>query len=272
MAVKGRRAMQAQSFEMVGGAVAFVTRQAVLWINGVPLFHARIAMRFREDGGSGDGDTAGIAFNQGFLLDQDVEVHGVNEQVIGLNGELPESGSHGLARGLVNVPGVDALGVYFGDGPGESVFTDAGGELGTTVGGKSFRIVEADDAPLGIENHRGGNDRAKQRAASGFINAGDAQPAQLARRSLETGGAESAHYAGNFSTAGKLWTAEWRKKRLLVPQSNYRVDTHGAPRGNPGGKEGHGEQNKQCRNEKEWIVGANLEQQGLQETRAEPGS
>ncbi len=51
----------------------------------------------------------------------------------------------------------------------------------------------SDNASLGIENHGGGNDRAKQRTASGFINAGDAHPAQLARRSLETGGAKSAH-------------------------------------------------------------------------------
>jgi len=67
-------------------------------------------------------------------------------------------------------------------------------------GSELFRIVQADNAPLGIENHRGRNDRTKQRAASGFINAGDTRPAKVARGSLETGGAESAHYAGNIST------------------------------------------------------------------------
>src|SRR5439155_20811842 len=56
-----------------------------------------------------------------------------------------------------------------------------------------FGIVQTDNAPPGIENHRGGNHRAKQCAATGLIDAGAAHPAQLARRSLETGGAESAH-------------------------------------------------------------------------------
>ena len=264
--------MLAQGFEMVGCAVTLVARQAVLRVDGVPLLHARVAMCFREDGSGGDGDAAGVAFNQGFLLDQDIELHGVNEQIVGLNGELQQRGGHGLARGLIDVPRVDALGIHFSDGPGESVFADARGELGAAFGGEFFRIVEADNAALGIENHRGGNDGAKQRAASGFIDPGDAHPAQLARRSLETGGAESAHYAGDFSTARKLWTAEWKKKSLLVPQSHYRVDAHGAAGGNPGGKKGHREQNKQGRNKKKRIVRTNLEEQGLQETCAEPGT
>src|SRR6266436_7407767 len=192
--------MLAKSFEMVGRAVAFVAGEAVLWINGVPLLHAPVAMRFRKDGGCGDGDAAGIALNQGFLLDQDVELHGVNEQIIGQNCELLERSRHRLARGLVNVPGIDALGVHFGDGPGKSVFADARRELCSPFGSELFRVVQSDNAPLGIENHRGGNDRTKQRAASGFVNAGDARPAEFARRSLETGGAESAHYARDFST------------------------------------------------------------------------
>jgi hypothetical protein len=239
-----RRAMQAQGFEMVGSPVAFVAREAVLRVDGVPLLHARVAVRFREDGSGSDGDAAGVAFDQGFLLDQNVELHGVNEQIVWRNRELLERGGHGLARGLINVPGVNALGVDFRDGPAQRVLLDTDGQLSAAVGRKFFGIVEADDAPLGIENHGGGHDGAKQRAASGFINAGDAHPAQLARRSLETGGAESAHYAGNFNTAGKLWADEWKKKCLLVPQSNYRIDAHGAARRKPGSKECHREQKK----------------------------
>src|SRR5207245_947490 len=102
-------------------------------------------------------------------------------------------GGHRLARGLVNVPRVDTLGVHFGDGPRESMFMDARRKFRAAFGSELFGIVQADNAPPGVENHRSGNDRAKQSATSGFINAGDAHPAQLARRSFETGGAESAH-------------------------------------------------------------------------------
>jgi hypothetical protein len=74
------------------------------------------------------------------------------------------------------------------------VFPYARGKFRAALSGKFFRIVEADNAPLGIEDDGGGNDRAKQRSTAGFVNAGDARPAQLARRSLETGRAESAHW------------------------------------------------------------------------------
>src|SRR6266403_1179930 len=177
VSMEWRRPMQAQGFEMVGSAVAFVAREAVLRVDGVPLLHARVAVRFREDGSGGDGNAAGVAFDQGFLLDQNVELHGVDEQIVWRNSELLERGGHGLARGLVNIPGVDALRVDFSDGPAQRVLLDTDGQLGAAFSGKFFRVVEADDAPLGIENHRGGDDGAKQRAASGFINAGDAQPA-----------------------------------------------------------------------------------------------
>src|SRR5260370_12813662 len=97
---------------------------------------------------------------------------------------------------MVNVPCVDALRVHFGDSPRKCVFADARRKLHPAFASEFFRIVQADNAPLGIENHRGGNDWTKQRPASGFIDAGNAQPAQFARGTLETGGAKSAHWFG----------------------------------------------------------------------------
>jgi hypothetical protein len=100
---------------------------------------------------------------------------------------------HGLPAGLINVPRINALGVHFCNGPGQCMFPDACRKFRTALGSQFFRIVEPDNPPLWIENHRGGNHRTEQRAAAGFINAGDARPAHLARRSLETGRAESGH-------------------------------------------------------------------------------
>ncbi len=109
--------MLAQGFKMVGRAVALVSRQTVLRINGVPLFHASVSMCFRKDRSCRDGDAAGVSFNKGFLLDQDFELHGVNEQVVGWNCQLQQRGGHRLARRLVNVPRIDALRVYFRNSP-----------------------------------------------------------------------------------------------------------------------------------------------------------
>ncbi len=76
-------AVFAKSGEMLGGGVAFVLSQAVLRVDGVPFFHAGVAVSFGEDAGGGDGDAAGIAVDEGFLLDEDVELHGVEKQIVG---------------------------------------------------------------------------------------------------------------------------------------------------------------------------------------------
>ncbi len=113
-----RRTVLAQGFQMIGCCVAFVASEAILRVDDVPLFHASVAMSLGQDGGSGDGNTASVAFDQRLLLDENVELHGVNEQVIWLDRKLLQGGSHSLAAGLIDVPRVDALGVDFRDGPG----------------------------------------------------------------------------------------------------------------------------------------------------------
>src|SRR5216684_6890349 len=138
-------------------------------------------MRFGEDGGGGDGNTARVTFDQRFLFDENVELHSVDQEIVGNDVKLLERGGHGLVAGLVDVPGVDAGGIDFGDGPRERVFTNAESEFAAAFGRNFVGIVEADDAALGIENDGGGNDRAEESAAAGFINAGDARPAEFAR-------------------------------------------------------------------------------------------
>jgi hypothetical protein len=187
--------MEAQGFEVIGRGVPFVASKTVLRVDGVPFFHARIAMSLRKNRRGGDGNAARVALDERFLLDENIELHRVNEQVVRRDGELLESGGHSLAAGLINVPGVDALGVDFRDGPSESMLTNARGKFRAALRGKFLRIVQAHDATLGIENHRGGDDRAKERATASFIETGDAHPAMLPRRALKTGGAETAHCA-----------------------------------------------------------------------------
>src|SRR3984957_503650 len=195
--MKRRRAVLAEGVEMVGSGVTLVASEAVLRVDRVPLFHARVAMSLGEDRGGGDGNAACVALDEGLLLDQNIQLHGVDEQIIWLDRELFESGGHGLAAGLIDIPGVDALGIDFRDGPGEGVLPDAGSKLCAALGSKFFRIVETDNAALGIKNHCGGDHGTEERAAAGFVETSDTHPAKLPRLSLETGRAESAH-CGRF--------------------------------------------------------------------------
>jgi hypothetical protein len=213
-----------EGFEVVGSGVTLVAREAILRVDSVPLFHARVAMSFGEDRGGGDRYAACVALDERLLLDLNIQLHGVDEQIIRLDGKLFESGSHGLAAGLIDIPGVDALGIDFRNGPGESVFVNACGKFGAAFSGEFLRIVEADNATLGIENNCGGDDGAEESAAAGFIETGDAHPAKLSRRSLETGRAEAAHCAEILARRPEL-------VRSLVSQCDDGIDPGGAPRG-----------------------------------------
>src|SRR5882672_1837075 len=144
-------------------------------------------MRFGEDGGGGDGNATRVSFDERFLFDENVELHGVDQEIVGNDGKLLERGGHRLAAGLIDIPGVDAGGINFGDGPRESVLANAEGEFGAAIGGNLFGVVKADDAALGIEDDGGGNDRTEESATAGFVNTGDARPAEFARGSLKTG-------------------------------------------------------------------------------------
>ena len=68
------------------------------------------------------------------------------------------------------------------------------GEAASGVRAPLLGIIQPNDSPLGIENDRGGYYRTKQRAAAGFVQAGDARPTELTRGSFETGRAKSRHF------------------------------------------------------------------------------
>jgi hypothetical protein len=210
-----------KSFEVIRSGIALVSGKPVLRVDSVPFFHARVAMGFGEDGGGGDRNAAGVALDERFLFDENIELHGVDEQIIRLDRELLQGGGHGLAAGLINVPGVDALGIYFSDSPGKRMLVNAHRKFRAALGRKFFRIVEADNAALGIENDRGSDYRTEERAAPSFIETGDAHPAKLSRRSLETGRAETAHWP-------EILARRAGRTRLLVTKRGNGIDLHGS--------------------------------------------
>ncbi len=238
--------MPAERLQMVGGAITFVASKPVFRVDGVPLFHASVAMGFGEDGSGRDGNAAGVTLDERLLLDEDIKLHGVDEQIIRLNGELLQRGGHGLAAGLVDVPGVDALGIDFGNGPGQGVLADAFGKFRAALDGKFFRIVEADNAALGIENDRGRDYRTEERSATGLIKTGNAHPAELSRRSLETGRAETAHWR-------RILARRAGRTRLLVTQSGNGIDLHGSAGRHVVCGERYDRQQKSDASKRDWI-------------------
>jgi predicted transcriptional regulator len=92
------------------------------------------------------------------------------------------------------------------------------GEFCAALGGEFFGVVQADDSALGVENDRGGDDGAKQRATAGFVETRNARPAEFARRSLKTGRAESAHTKEEVMPGAIL--ARKTRRTLVFRQAN----------------------------------------------------
>jgi hypothetical protein len=63
---------------------------------------------------------------------------------------------------LIDIPRIDAACVHFSHAPGEGMFADAQRQHFTPLGKQSLGIIQADDASLGIQNHRGGHDWTEQ--------------------------------------------------------------------------------------------------------------
>ena len=87
----------------------------------------------------------------------------------------------------------DAARVHQRDSEGERVFADAECQSFAAIGGKFLRVVQAHDAPRGIQNDGRGDNRTKQRAAPNFVNPGDAHPAALARFAFVAGRTKPPH-------------------------------------------------------------------------------
>ena len=81
--------------------------------------------------------------NQSFLLDGKIEFERVEEEIIRKRLKLRNGGDHCLPAGLIDVPGVYAAGINFGDGPGQSVLADALGENEASLVFNFLGIIEA---------------------------------------------------------------------------------------------------------------------------------
>ncbi len=70
---------------------------------------------------------------------------------------------------------------------------DAFGENEAALGIDFLGIVEADDAASGAQDDCGGDYRAEQRSATGFVESGDTKPTTLPRFAFVTPRAEPFH-------------------------------------------------------------------------------
>ena len=86
-AVERAGAEFAEGAAMLGRGVALVRGEAVAGVDGVELAHQAVAVDLGDDGGGGDGERERVAVEEACLRAGMVEAHGVDEEVVGREGE-----------------------------------------------------------------------------------------------------------------------------------------------------------------------------------------
>ena len=100
------------------------------------------------------------------------------------DGELRDGLRHRPQGGLQDVVAVDALHIRDADAEDRRRF-DAGVENLARLLVEHFAVVDAVGDALGIEDHRGGDDRARERPAACLVDAGNGAAVELQLGSLQ---------------------------------------------------------------------------------------
>jgi hypothetical protein len=183
--------------QVLRGAVPLVAPEPVAGIARVELDEHRVPCGLREDRGRRDRRDIAIAAHDGaHPARQGRAAIAVDPRLVGGERQRVECAAHRDERGLQDVEGVDLVHVGESDRPGESTLTDLGRQHGACVRGEELRVAQTANRRRRIEDHGGGNDRARQRTATRFVDASDQHrtpsTGDVARNSPTTASAASA--------------------------------------------------------------------------------
>lgn len=132
-------------------------------------YHDAVACHLRDDAGCGDAEAEGVAADEGGLRDGEI-AHGeaVNEHVVG--GELLGGAAHGFVGGAEDVDAINFLRLDDGECDAD---VGAGGEFRVDALAAALAellgVIQHVVREIGGEDDGCGDDRAGERAASGFI-------------------------------------------------------------------------------------------------------
>lgn len=161
-------------------AVAFVLAEAIFGKARAEIAHDRVARDLGNDAGRGNGKAEAIAVDDGGL-GQGERKNGkpIDEHVIGPEAERFDGRAHRLVGGAEDVDRVNLKRIDDSDRPGDCLVGDQFViDFFTAFGEKLLGVVQSGVAKFFGEDHRRRYDRAGERAAARFIEAGDRRDTQ----------------------------------------------------------------------------------------------
>ena len=191
---------------MVSRRVALVPGEIVFRVQCVHFDHDPVAGDLRDDARRGDAETERIAIHKRGLGQRKwMDGQPVDEDMLGRDGETRDSEAHGVVRGAQDVEAIDFLDAHGDDAPmdfgiGRKLGVDclAGGR------GEFFGIVQTFVPEFLRKDHGGCNDRAGERAAPGFIDAGHELDAVFEKVALVS--EVATHHRANLRNVGRFVT------------------------------------------------------------------
>ena len=191
--------MSAEGGEVFADTIAFVTAEAIVWIQGVNFPHPTIAQNFGDDAGGSNAEREGVAaYDCGVRHGQAFHRETVNQRVVWGGVEQVDGTRHGQVRGSEDVHVVNLSRGCFGGGPAHCGVGGEGVEKNPTAAWcEFFRIIESVWLKVPGKDDGGGDNGTGEGAASGFIDTGNT------KKTASMQGILAAEIAGHRGASGK---------------------------------------------------------------------
>ena len=164
---------------MICGAVALVTREAVVWVDPVHVDHDLIAADLGDDRGGADRSICRIPTDDRLAIDtftakrQFRESVAIDSNIIWSNRQAKNGTSHCEKRRLENIQAIDFGRIRPGNRPRQRMLSNLTGDFRSALRSQFLGVSKAVDRRVTVEDDGTGDDRSREWPSPCLIDTGE---------------------------------------------------------------------------------------------------